>query len=900
MMSSNGRRLLRRRLTCLGRWAVLIVLVGGIAAAQDPPSEPKLEFKFRNADISAVFQYVSRQTGFTFLVDNNAKPKLLGTVDAYSETPVPAGRVLEFLDTVLKSRELTTYTVGKVVTIFRVEDAINKNFHIQQGADPDSVDDTDKIITQIIPLRNLKAADFEKNLRRLYPRAVDTLVDPVNNLIIMRGASQEIRRFLQVLSYIDKAGVGSLSIEIFRLKNASAADMAKVLTDTFKEPPAPRQGGSSRRQARLPDADPLAADTFRVATDARTNSIVVTATQERLAAVAKLVADLDNNLLETVELRSYHLKHADPAKMAATISDIFGKASRSGSDRPAGISQREWRAILQSAQESATQQVEVRAIPDIRTSTVVVYCSKAQAPHIDALVSELDRNVDELLKMRVYTLRNGDAITMAATIRGLFTSDIPRRLEGRSGDPAPAGGGVTAETVVVQTDIRTNSLIVIASSDNLLLVDGLIASLDSKPSEDQATYVFHLKNANAVEVQEIIKGFQRGGVVLQGSRGIPGQPGPGSRTPQNRQPDQGGFEMPGPQVPGGGGRPRNLGLHPDELQDEPTPQPPPGRQDEFERPPLVGPIDVQADPSTNSLFVRTSPRNFPALQKMLTQLDTFRPQVLIRALIAEVTLDKRTEFGVEGFWENGVRLGGNDRAIGRATTDFGGQIGGFSYRLVGDEFDIGLRALAEEGRLKVLATPRILTLDNQEASITAGKLVPFIQSSRQTPEGSIINTIQYQDVGIVLRVTPHINEDGLVTMLIHPEVSEVASASESVQVSEGVRAPTFNRNAADATVAVRNGQTVVLGGLIREFEDDVESGIPILKDLPLLGILFSRSSKVRQRREMMIFITPHIVYSHQELEELTELEKSQLKALDPRLIEVKGREWRRFIRDDGK
>jgi len=893
-------------MSSMGRWprlAVLILLVGGIAAAQDPPVETKLEFKFRNADISAVLQYVSRQTGFTFLIDTNAKPKLTGTVDAYSETPVPASRVLEFLDTVLKVRELTTITVGKVVTIFRIEDAINKNFRIQEGADPAGVEDTDKIITQIIPLRNLKSADFEKNLRRLYPRAVDTLIDPVNNLIIMRGASQEIRRFLQMLAYIDKAGGGSLSIEIFRLKNASAADMAKVLMDTFKEPPAPRGGGSSRRQPRLPDADPLSAETFRVATDGRTNSIVVTATQERLAAVARLVKDLDNNLLETVELRTYHLKNSDPAKIASTITDIFGKSSRSGGSRPSGMSQREWMAILQSAQDSAAQQVEVRAIPDVRTSTVVVYCSKVQAPHIDALVNELDRNVDELLKMRVYTLRNADAITMAATIRGLFTADIPRRLEGRSGEAAPASSGVTAETVVVQTDLRTNSLIVVASSDNLLLIDSLIISLDSKPSEDQATYVFHLKNANAVEVQEIIKGFQRGGVVLQGGRGIPGQPAQGNRPQQNRPQDQGGFELPGPQVPGGGGggsRPRNLGPHPNELQDEPSAQPPPGRQDESERPPLVGPIDVQADPSTNSLFVRTSPRNYAALQKMLAQLDTFRPQVLIRSLIAEVTLDKRTEFGVEGFWENGINPGGRERSRGRATTDFGGQVGGFSYRLVGDEFDIGLRALAEEGRLKVLATPRILTLDNQEASITAGKLVPFIQSSRQTPEGSIINTIQYQDVGIVLRVTPHINEDGLVTMLIHPEVSEVASASESVQVSEGVKAPTFNRNAADATVAVRNGQTVVLGGLIREFEDDVESGIPILKDIPLLGFLFSRTSKVRQRREMMIFITPHIVYSHQELEELTEIEKSQLKALDPRLIEVKGKEWRRFIRDDHK
>jgi type II secretion system protein D len=1116
-----------------------ILLLAGPTMAQDPapqpPPEKKLEIKFKDAEIAAVLQHFSKFTGFMFVTDERAKSKLSGKIEVYSDTLVTFERAMALLNAALAQKGLTIYQQETVALILRVEDAIPLNINLQLGADPAQVEDSAKYITQIIPLKNLKVVDFDKNLKRLYPKEADTTPDPINNVLIMRGPSHHIRRFLLVLQHLDKTGFNSLKIEMLRLEHAQANDIAKILNEIFQRERGGRgqdqgggwwqflmggggggggrgrgggdQGRGGTEEQRIADIiriipdvrtnsiiaaasednlalirtltnqldsesigvsevrmfrlsyanakdvgdvlgnlfrpatgglqeqlnrqlqqrmrwwDPQggggpegtsevfraipdlrtnrlivtatsnqmklvekliveldteyseilkvkivrlryaeaqaladivtrifeesassaqrnqpqtggrggpqfrqlleraqdspsgtpATQILRIVPDTRTNSIIVSATEERLAVVEALIRELDADILDSVEFRAYSLTFADPTRVAGAITDFFatggisGAGARGGGGRqPAGQSAQ--RLIQQQSQSGAAQPLEVKAIADTRTNSVIVLCSKTQVAIIDSLVREMDREVDELLKIKVYKLKNSDAASMATLIRGQFTSQTSGRLAGQGGQRIASEPGPVTSTVVVQTDTRTNSMIVTASEDNLKLIDELIAQLEAQPTEDYMTYVFKMNNANALDVQELIKGWLRGGVVPQSTRGVPGQTGgTGSRQQGGQQGRQGGnqgggqgggFQMQGPQVPGGS---RNLGPDPSLPGWQDEPQDPELERDQppqpQERPGLSGTVDVQGDPSTNTLFVRTSPRNYDALRRMIEELDRFRPQVLIRALMAEVTLDKSTEFGVEGFWENNIRIG-SDRYRNRVQTNFGGGAGGFSYRLIGDEFDIGLRLLAEAGKLKVLATPRILTLDNQEASINVGKLVPFIQSSRQTPEGSIINTIQYQDIGILLRVIPHINEQGIVTMQIHPEISEIASASESVPISDGVTAPTFNRNAADTTVAIRNGQTVILGGLIREFEDEAESGIPILKDLPLLGVLFSKTIKKKERRELMIFITPHVVYTQQELEELTEIEKAQLKLMDPKDIEVKGREWRRFIRSD--
>jgi general secretion pathway protein D len=189
-----------------------------------------------------------------------------------------------------------------------------------------------------------------------------------------------------------------------------------------------------------------------------------------------------------------------------------------------------------------------------------------------------------------------------------------------------------------------------------------------------------------------------------------------------------------------------------------------------------------------------------------------------------------------------------------------------------------------------------MVLDNQTANINVGKDVPRITNTTVNALGNTVNSVTYESVGIMLNVTPHINPDGLVTMIVAPEISDRASAAEDVPITTGVTSPTFNVNRAQTTVAVRNGTTVVIGGLIRDSLDDAVTKIPILGDIPLIGFLFSNTTKHTIKRELMIFLTPYVAYTAMELEEITQLEKSRLKIMDLRDIEAESDRWLERIR----
>ncbi len=194
-----------------------------------------------------------------------------------------------------------------------------------------------------------------------------------------------------------------------------------------------------------------------------------------------------------------------------------------------------------------------------------------------------------------------------------------------------------------------------------------------------------------------------------------------------------------------------------------------------------------------------------------------------------------------------------------------------------------LRALAVAGKLHVLSRPYILASDNQLASITVGQEVPFVTDSRVTDSGQQISTIEYQDVGILLNVTPHINHDGLVIMDVLPEISQLTGTT--VPISDGVEAPVIAKRSAQSRVGIRNGQTIVIGGLMEDRKTMTVHKVPFLGDLPLLGPLFSRNESTKTKTELLIFLTPHVAARPEDLQGMSndETKGTQLvpKAVEP-------------------
>jgi general secretion pathway protein D len=296
----------------------------------------------------------------------------------------------------------------------------------------------------------------------------------------------------------------------------------------------------------------------------------------------------------------------------------------------------------------------------------------------------------------------------------------------------------------------------------------------------------------------------------------------------------------------------------------------------------VGEAIVSSDPETRRLIVITDEETSQYVGQVITNLDQPKPQVLINVIFMEATYNDNFDFGVEStyghkFDQNtsfgATNIFGNLAAQG-ANNSFGIPGAGI-YSLAGKDFTVTLRAIAANGSLEILSRPTILARNNQQAYILVGQQVPLITSVTYSAINNLpINSIQYRDVGIILRVTPFITSEDYVEMIVSPEISSL-DQSQTVQIAQGVNAPVINTRSADTVVVTPNGQSVVIGGLMQHSKNSTDSRVPFLGDIPGLGNLFKRKQKGGTKTELIIFLTPHIVRNPSDLRAISDNEANR-------------------------
>ena len=293
---------------------------------------------------------------------------------------------------------------------------------------------------------------------------------------------------------------------------------------------------------------------------------------------------------------------------------------------------------------------------------------------------------------------------------------------------------------------------------------------------------------------------------------------------------------------------------------------------------MVGEAMISSDPETRRLIVITDEETSQFVTQVVTNLDRPKPQVLIKVVFLEVTYGKSYDVGIEG--GTARRINDNttlaiSNVFGLAQQGTASASGAGLYQLTGQDWQVTLRAIALADKTEVLSRPSVLARNNQQAVITVGQEIPFITNSRYDTLGNQINTIQYQDVGIILRVTPFITSDGLVEMIVSPEISNLSA--KTVPISTGsnpVFAPVIDKRSADTVVVTPDGQTVIIGGLMENSKTSTDSKIPLLGDIPGLGALFKRKARGNTKTELIIFLTPHIVMQPSQLAGLSQREKN--------------------------
>jgi general secretion pathway protein D len=420
-------------------------------------------------------------------------------------------------------------------------------------------------------------------------------------------------------------------------------------------------------------------------------------------------------------------------------------------------------------------------------------------------------------KAELVFLKNASADNVAKIIQEWMKS---KDKSGKPPVPGAAGSGI------VVADVRLNALIVFGSDKDKTDVKNLVALLDVvPPSTSSKVNVYYLENADATEVGKVMDG------MLKGAAAPPPQ-GAAAAAPQ-----QSAFE---------GGK-----------------------------------ITITPDKATNSLVIMASPTDYQNLLLVIQKLDKRRRQVFVQAVIAEVSLDKLKDLGVQwgilGAASDGKYASvagsydpqGSLSQISTILTALATAGSGFTLpALAGTPANFGviLKALDSNGAVNVLSTPTILTSDNKEAEIFVGENVPFITSSTSFTTGvGTTSNIERKDTGITLKITPQISEGEYVKLDIYQEISAVKDA-----INKGAAADiTTTKRSAKTSIVVKDMETVVIGGLIQDQDTETISKIPLLGDIPGLGWLFKSKHKERTKTNLMIVLTPRIIRGAQEMAEVS-------------------------------
>lgn len=467
-------------------------------------------------------------------------------------------------------------------------------------------------------------------------------------------------------------------------------------------------------------------------------------------------------------------------------------------------------------------------VADPARNLLIYTGSAAEAEAIADLVGVLDVDALSGRQLGLFPVRSSRASEIAAELAELYAD--------------PALGGGQARFLPIE---RLNAILVIASEPRQMDQVGFwVEQLDRSVGGGRQVYVYHARNARADDLVDVL------GQVFLGEE------------PAER--DEGGAVAPGL-------RPFELSRPAAGAAEAQEETPLPGGGDGF-APGAADRLRIVADSRNNAVVIVGSEAEFRLVEATLRQIDILPLQVLIEATIAEVTLNDDLQYGLQWAFANGDARGvlSNSPLGGVAPT-----FPGFNFIFDTADVRVVLNALSEVTDVNVVSSPQLMVLDNQPARLQVGDQVPVQIGQTITDGGAQFNAIEYIDTGVILEVTPRVNASGLVTLEISQEVSDAVITSSSA-----LNSPTIQQRAIRSIVSVQSGDTIALGGLIRERASDGGSGLPVLRDIPILGAAFGTTDRQFDRTELLVLITPRVVRGPGEARAVTEELRRRLTTLD--------------------
>ncbi len=678
---------------------------------------------------------------------------------------------------------------------------------------------------------------------------IKIIPDASSNSLVLKASEANLVFLQEIVKELDVSPTAQTQIRTFQLQYAAAEDVATTLQEVLTG-----ESGNNRRRMDAWDRAKLTSwrreqgldqegivGTVNVSHNERLNVIVVSSDPRNFSIIEKVINELDKEQTQE-EIRLYFLKFADAETLVPSLQDLFEGGS-AGSDRDLPW----WRRRDREPTENAGfgVQGEVHLVADVRLNAILISTSAQNFETIDSLVKKLDVNMpDQEWGTRMYKLRFADAENVAAIINNVYqgSSNSSGNFffflaeRNRNQTQGSLAGNVTAEAYPTLNAV----IISTATQRNFELITEFIDSMDVPTPEGQKeiTETIRLEYGNADQLQQVLQQVWEG----EGDTGF-----------SFRR-----FFASG------------------------------GREQQQDINSLRGKVTVFADADTNSLIVTTLQRYLPDVRALIEKLDFVRGQVWIDIQILEVTLDETTKLGIELTAQENKIFGVSPRPGNPLVGDLESQLGleqeisGFNLGLATKEYMALLHTLMRENKVQTLSTPSLLTRDSWNATWSSGRRIPYLQSVDTT---SILGEAVSQPlfnydfidppVGINISLTPYIaksqvSEDGKRTIGLD---IENISASNFIEFTD-FNAPITDDNAISVYIDVEDGQQIVVGGIIRKKQKQVENKLPILGDIPLIGRLFKNTENAVEDTEIVIIITPHIV----DIKNPEDLEKLKEKA----------------------
>jgi len=829
-----------------------------------------IALNLKGANIDKILKFLSDLTGKPVMKTKDAKAE----ITIASKNKIPREEAIRLICEALRLEKVAVIERDNIIWL--VPEAKLPELSVGLVLAPEDLPRVG-VISKAIPVKFLDMAEIEKLIKPLLSKNATLIAPPGAEKIIVVDTVERVTNLEKVLAQLDVLDVDDRQVQIFQLQHADAEAVAPIITAVMaspgtgkpdKKPPKGKPaaaGGEVTVQAykaanwliivspkdkvdeiaklvnqldrempqelklriipvEFADADQLARqlssvmqkrrgkrirDTVEISANTRSNSLLVLSSETNYNTVLEVVKELDNE--ESVEMKTkwFELQHADADDLAEQMNDLYS-----------GMEEEDYYYWWRPRQQKA----KTRFVAERRTNSLIAIAPPNEFEKIKELIEKLDLPIDaEQVAPRIFPIKYCDAKELTDVLNKVFGVEDTSRTGGyyaylasRYGDKSEVGrlyGKVRFDPL-----ISTNSIIVTTNNkENFAIVEQFINDLDRTAPEAANLLVVTLKHGKAAKVAEQLN-------ILFAREG--------ARAPQKKEGEDGadGFYA-------------FLFGSQKKKEERPVSN-------------LIGRVRVVPDIRTNSLLITTAAQNHQAIKELIELMDSGTPKVYVAVRLMEIIRTKASRVGTRFSSDPSVfETDDFDNGL-RSTLGFEwSEIHGNGIISAGLDISALVQFMARNYNTRILSDTSLSMNNNEEAEIFVGAEIPFPEKSTISPEGTRTDALIYRDAGTQLTIMPNINQDGKVVMNI---------SLSAIQVREGevlFGAPMLDKREFKTVLDVEDGQTVVMGGILREQESEGRRGVPILRHIPVINWIFGKKTKEHTVTELVAFISPNVLWT---------------------------------------